>query len=35
MKRFTRCENTFNGTVVFMYNNESYEATVYAKAKYY
>ena len=35
MQRFSAGENTFNGTVVFKYNDESYEAKVNAKAKYY
>ena len=35
MQRFSKGENTFNGTVVFKYNDESYEAKVNAKANYY
>ena len=35
MQRFSEGENTFNGTVVFKYNDESYEAKVNAKANYY
>ena len=32
MQRFSEGENTFNGTVVFKYNDESYEAKVNAQA---